>query len=74
MTVRLVTEFARKILEHNTEEADILTASSTTLVQRLFEQVFLPELQKVKSRIVGQALSEAKPGKEFDIKLGSYCI
>jgi hypothetical protein len=43
-------------------------------VEKLFNKVFYNEYGLIQSKIVGKALSDAKPNAEFDIVLGSYTI
>ena len=55
-----------ELLNSNAFWADTMSA--------LCKHVFEPEYKKIKSRVVGRALTSAKPGQHFDIIIGSYSI
>lgn len=60
------------IKESEDDELDIKLWSQN--LAAIYEDFFIGDYAKLRSKIVGTAFSDAKPGQEFDILVGSYCV
>lgn len=45
-----------------------------TLLSKMYRDCFIGEYAKFRSKVIGTAMSNAKPGQEIDILIGSYSI